>query len=158
MTTKIPRLILLFLVSLALLSTIGCSALASASLRADLSEALTNSGLEAPEMDCAMSARSRDGSCVFTGDTDQVEAIIIGLSLRPLSTATAEDVQLDFINSSATCLSDLSEGDRAAVNAYGISGRPDSLQLGNGGQFEFLYLFHQPGSDQVCIFISYAYG
>ena len=155
---KKQRGFLILLVCLTLLTTPGCGALASASLRADLGEVLTNAGLETPEMDCVISARSRDGACVFTADSDQVTAWISALSLLAQPTAADEAVQLDFIKSNADCLSELSDEERAAVASYAISGRPDSLQLGNGGQFEFLYLFSEPGSDQVCIFVSYAYG
>jgi hypothetical protein len=130
----------------------GCTSLVPGiDLRGDMDALLQANGLSNAQLSCQMSARSRDGRCTLPLAQAEADALAAALQLTP-----AGDTPFMLITDSCAQLADFGPGTPATVR--GISGRPASLQLSSGSQFEALVLYSRADLGAACIETSYAYG
>ena len=151
-----------------LFSASGCEFLWNVSnrgaLQKDVAELFARQGVTVSEMDCNMLDLSRSAACTFKEVPAQVAALLQRFDLREVVNAE-QGSSAEFYH----CRQVLEEvkkagrmpasfSDMSHVRVYGIVGRPPSLKLKNGGQFEFLILFQQTETNDVLAAVSYAYG
>ncbi|MCX6072186.1 MAG: hypothetical protein NTU91_15250 [Chloroflexi bacterium] len=157
-------LVLKLLILLLSAAVAGCSPVWSAisrpSLEADVGEVLARGLQDPPGMECRMIGTTRSGYCTLELDGAGALAVAEGLSLESgnvdlqdpagIPPAAAEGIVGYF--------SPEVMGSLDGLPAYWIGGRPDSLRLQNGGQFEYMVLILGPDTRQACVQVSYAYG
>lgn len=133
-----------------ILAVLGLAALAAGcgrgnGLPAALRGHLAEQGIVLPAAGSVAPLSSRAGLLYFAGDPALEAAIIAQFDLRKIE---AGDPAFRFITGR------VSEQPRAL---WGIAGRPARLKLGNGLQFEYLYLLTTEDG-RTYLFAEYAYG
>jgi hypothetical protein len=130
----------------------GCTSLVQGiDLRGDMDALLRANGLANAQLSCQMSARSRDGRCTLPLAQADADALAAALQLAP-----AGDTPFMLITDNCAQLADFGPGTSATVR--GITGRPASLRLSSGTQFEALVLVSRADLGTACIEAAYAYG
>lgn len=141
----------------------SCSGLWNAanrsSLETDVAQVMSIDPAER-SMRCAMLDGTRSGYCLLPADATEVGAWAgeLGLSLRTASLDDVESLPPLTSEGPVGCLDAASFGQVEGHPPYWIGGRPDSLALDSGGQFEYMLLIFDPAAAQACVQVSYAYG
>ncbi len=158
------RFVWLLLMPLLPLVVTGCSsawtAFGRASLEADVAEVVSRGLAGSPEMECQMVGTTRSGFCTFEAGGAGALAVATELGLN---SGSVEPDDLSAIPPVAAegavgCFSPEMMERADGLPAYWIGGRPESLRLQSGGQFEYLVLLLDPDTGQACVQVSYAYG
>jgi hypothetical protein len=111
-------------------------------------------------MECRMIGTTRSGYCAFEAGEAGVHAVAteLGLasgSVQPHDLSAIPPVAAE---GAVGCFSPEMMERADSLPVYWIGGRPDSLRLQSGGQFEYLVLILDPDTGQACVQVSYAYG
>lgn len=153
----------LTLACLALLSG-SCAAIWDAAnrgaLESDVAELLGPAPAGGPSLTCHMIGDTRSGYCSGEISAEQAAGIAASLDLSPSSIDRKDPmtVPLPADEAELGCLSPKAWPQSAELKAWWASGRPASLELASGGQFEYLLLVIDPSTGAGCIQVSYAYG
>lgn len=153
---------ILFVVAFALLA-VSCSSLWNRANRIpfqeDVEEVLAPSGVTVVLSECQMEGTTRTGYCELEADPSQIEAIISSLKMGdPQPLVSNEDSLVPMLLRDSPCLGNHPSSDLNDILAYLISGRPNQLELADGGQFEYLFIAVDPANNNACIEASYSYG
>jgi hypothetical protein len=111
-------------------------------------------------MQCAMIDGTRSGYCVLPADGLKVDdwASLVRLNRRPVAMTDVETVPPLASEGPVGCLDTGTFPMVDGMTAYYLGGRPESLALIGGGQFEYMLLIFDPATARACIQVSYAYG
>lgn len=103
-----------------------------------------------------MVATTRTGFCQASASAEQIERLVTGLGLW-LATQ-ADPAAVGFWEAEGGCRTEgpFSGDPPAYVCLSGI--RPEELRLANGSAFEFMLLYYEPSTLEICFQVSYAYG
>lgn len=153
---KDMRLSFTLLVALAVL-LLACNppwnALQRNTLRIDVAEVLGIADADQRGLVCNMVGTSRTGYCLFEAEVELVERLAAEFELEELGPGSPL-----LSEGQVGCLTPEALGEAEGLQAQGVEGRPGSLALGSGGQFEYLLLLYNASTDQACVQVSYAYG
>jgi hypothetical protein len=122
-------------------------------LRSDVVEVLVLTDADQVDLTCTMVGTTRTGYCLFEADAELVERFGTEFALNELEPGASL-----LFEAQVGCLTPEALGDVGRLRAQGVSGRPESLVLSDGQQFEYLLLLYDPVTDQVCVQVSYTYG
>jgi hypothetical protein len=114
-------------------------------LPADLRSHLLSRGIKLQELDSSGAITSRQGYLYAVYDATEAEKIISAFGLRPSLQYMFWRVRYDELK------------DVSASEVWASSGRPVTLKLANGGQFEYMYLVIT-GTGTMYILTEYSYG
>jgi hypothetical protein len=142
------------------LGGIGCSRANVMGLRRDLAEISSRFSVDLKGPQCKMVGHTRTGYCISPISNEGVASLISGLNLSRLNgkadEINASDIgSLDFDNG---CRKEGPFTDISKMEIHGIHNRPDSLRMKDGSAFQYLLLFHNQTTGEVCIQVSYSYG
>ena len=115
-------------------------------LSADMLKLLASRGISVKPVSSSAPLSSRSGYLVLGQNPELLNSIISKLNLEKLQ---PEERRWQF------AMSRLS-GSHKVSGIWGVSGRPASLKLGNGGQFEYCYLI-ETGDGFLYLLAEYAY-
>jgi hypothetical protein len=143
----------------------GCSsvwnALNRGSLEADVPEVLARALRDPPQIKCQMIGTTRSGYCTFHQEDAAALAVAraVGLQSGVVDPDGPDEIVLPFaLGGMVGCLSSEVLGPVEGQPVYWIAGRPETLSLQSGRQFEYLLLILHPDAGQACVQVSYAYG
>lgn len=125
-----------------------------------MAELLEPASAGGPSLTCHMIGQTRTGVCSGEISTEQAARLAASLELTPspgdpLDPAT---VPIPAGDRDGGCLGPVAWPGLAGLRAWWAGGRPASLALSSGGQFEYLLLVIDPSTGAGCIQVSYAYG
>lgn len=146
------------------LNMIACSSLWNLtnrnSLIANVTEVLAATGEDQLELTCQMVDTTRTGYCIFDAHKELIEQIATRLGLDYRTASLEEPDTLPPLGSEGMmgCLSAGVFDNIEGLPAYWVGGRPITLSLSDGGQFEYLLLLYNSLTEQSCVQVSYAYG
>ncbi|NTU71446.1 MAG: hypothetical protein HGB10_06470 [Coriobacteriia bacterium] len=123
---------------------VGCARVGNG-MQADLSELLGARGIQVRVASAEAPISSRAGYVVLADDARTARQIVDALGLAPLDPARLPQPSI------------VSAAPGPISRMWGIAGRPASLRLSDGGQFEYLYVAVTEAG-QVLVFAEYAYG
>jgi hypothetical protein len=119
-------------------------------LRRDVVGLLERHGVAPRDPACSMVGTTRTGTCRLRLECGRIPGLVEGLRLAE---AARGDPAIDAWEREGGCRSIA-----GPTKLYRSGRRPAELRLPSGSAFEYLLLYQIPGSDQVCIQVSYAYG
>lgn len=129
-------------------------------LRADLKDLLARAEIAAPDLNCRMIGTTRDAIVSVNLSKEQVAALVkaIGLAEYKNPLGDARRFPLELSDAARECpLAAAWEKDKG-ISMLAVMGRPASLRLTSGRNFEYLFFFYREEGGEVCIFVSYSYG
>lgn len=153
-----------FVLLSAVLALSACEVLWDASNRgratSDIQGLLRAGGLPNPEPKCHMVGTTRDVTCTLRASATEVATVARGLSLQPVEVGDESSGGIERFAAGKQQLCGLATrfGRKSGVKLFGALRRPPQLRLANGSAFEYLLLYHDAESSQVCLELSYSYG
>jgi len=142
----------------------GCEALWNlghqSSLKNDIDELFRAHGIVISQPNCNMIGTTRSATCRFKASPEQVGALACGLHLKELKEDETEREVLArrVPEPSLGCLICDPFDRLSRMKVYVSERRAKELRLKRGSALEYLIVFQDPQSDQVCVQFSYAYG
>ena len=153
-----------FILLWALVTLSACEILWDASNRgratSDVQALLRVGGLPNAGPKCHMVGTTRNLACNLRASTKEVATVAKGLSLQSVEFVDEPSGSLERFVASKQHYCGLASGlgRKDGVNLFAAHRRPPQLRLANGSAFEYLLLYYDSASSQVCMELSYAYG
>jgi len=142
------------------LGAISCSRIDVMGLRRDLGDISTRFSVDLKGPQCRMLGHTRTGYCISDISKEAVASLISGLNLSNLN-GKADEINASDVGSlefDGGCRKEPPFMDITKTEIHWIHNRPDSLRMNNGSAFQYLLLFQNQTTGEVCIQVSYSYG
>jgi hypothetical protein len=129
-------------------------------LTADVREILDRGEVDPDRLECNMLGTTRSGLCLFDTTETEIQELTAGLGLGQWQLTGQTEAANGSLAAEAGkgCLTSEFFGGRTDLLQFGIAGRPDELELSDGGQFEYFILLFDPNTGEACIQVAYSYG
>ena len=118
-------------------------------LRAQLSEMLRRHGTTPAEMSCPELEGGAQAACEFRMPREQIHSLMSGLRLTQVGKPT-----IYYAEEKCRMIPAFSDSNRTAL--YESALHSPELKLSNGAAFEYLILYQNLSSDEVCVQFAYA--
>ena len=126
-------------------------------LKKDIVELFKKHGVVINDPICNMIGTTRGGICEFRASVDQIASLIRGLRLKEIEGASKDNLLSKIPQSKNGCLGCRSFKNVLRMRVYTSEQRPPELRLQSGAAFDYLILFQDLDTDNVCVQVSYSY-